>query len=100
MSVDISIIQADRQAIIADLSISLTINGKAYTGRKTNLNRAGKTGENGFKPGYKGTICLYTTDVLTEDMDVVIGSDTFIVLDVDRGTVPGCQTIHIGSGIT
>ena len=102
MAIDISIIQADRQAIIADLptSVAITRDGVSvgtFSGRKSNNTKSLKYGSFGAIQGYKMSLSLYTTTPILEGDRVTISSVVYRVLEVDPGSIAGNQTLHLGS---
>jgi len=102
VAIDVSIIQADRQAIIADLpsSVAITRDGVAigtYSCRKTNNMKSMKYGNFGAIPGYKISVSLYTTTPILVGDRATISTVVYRVLEVDEGSIVGNQTLHLGS---
>lgn len=95
--IDITQIQSDRQAIIAEIPTTITIGAKTYQGRRSNNMKTKKYSENGGVPGYKMSISLYTSDVFANDTKATIGTVNYRILDIDVGAVDGLQTLHLGS---
>ena len=95
MALDTSILRSDRETIIADLPITVTIGGNPYTGRKSLNKTEIKYAENGQVAEYDFSVSLMTDDVFSTGTKATIDAIEYRIVSVDIGSVPGFRTLHL-----
>lgn len=97
MAIDTSVIAADRNAIIADLTSTVTIGATSYSCRKTQIKREKKYAIFGMESGYEFTLHLNATGItIAPDDTVSYGGTTYRVLDIELGECGVGLALHLG----
>jgi hypothetical protein len=97
MPIDLTVIDADRLAIIADMPTSVTIEDSTFTARKSRIKMEKKYELFGADSSYDFTLHFAASEVTLEPGDKLsVGGTTYRVLDVETGPAGVGLAAHCG----
>ena len=97
MPLDTAKVLADRVVLIAELPTTVTINGKAYSGRKSQRKTSARYSDFGQIPNYVFSVSLSTADTLAVGDLATISAVDYRILDLDIGAIDNMKILHLGS---